>query len=171
MATATHHTAQPRHQYKPVKSGKLKFRGLEKFYDLPFVARRFGSSTPCWNVPATGGYFGGYKTGEALAVLFLEQQRVGQKNMSALTIIIESMMMAYEREGGKAMHSQPMEQWTESFNSFRGQYVGFLNTIQSHLMRAFSAGGYCPPTVRELMDHANKGLEFDEKAYFASLED
>jgi hypothetical protein len=104
-------------------------------------------------------------------VLFLEQQRVGLKNISALSNIIESMMMAYEREGGKAMHSQNIDQWTESFNSFRGQYIGFLNTIQSHLMRAFSVGGYCPPTVRELMDHANKGLAFDEKAYFASLED
>lgn len=135
MQTAT--TAQPRHQYQPVKPGKLKYRGIDDFFKLPFVAYQFKrSSTPCWNVPATGGYFGGYQTGQSLALLYLKQQRLAKGNYGSLVNVVESMMMAYEREGGKAMHAQAMEQWSESFNAFRGQYHGFFNTIAELVMQA-----------------------------------
>ena len=52
---------------------KRKTRGKPGFRRLPFVAGwRTESASPCWNVPASGGYFGGYETGEAMAQAFLK---------------------------------------------------------------------------------------------------
>ena len=87
---------------------KRKTRGKPGFRRLPFVAGwRTESASPCWNVPASGGYFGGYETGEAMAQAFLKFLREEKGDFPAywLTGIVESFMTRFEQEGGKARRS------------------------------------------------------------------
>lgn len=81
---------------------KRKTRGKPGFRRLPFVAeRRTEAAAPCWNVPASGGYFGDYETGEAMAQAFLKFLSGEQRDFPAywLTGIVESFMVRFEQEG------------------------------------------------------------------------
>jgi len=162
---------------KPSQPLKRKPRVKHGFRRLPFVAGwRTDSDTPCWHVPASGGYFGGYETGEAMAQAFLKFLREEQSDFPAtwLTGIAESFMTRFEQEGVKAMADRkPMSEWSDSFDSFRGQYVGFFNTISQWLSASAKHLGSNLDRIEEqdLVRRANAGLGFDHVAYMASLSD
>lgn len=156
---------------------KRKTRGNPGFCRLPFVAgRRAKSASPCWNVPASGGYFGGYETGKAMAQAFLKFLRVEEGDLAAysLTGIAESFMIRFEQEGGKAMADySPCSERSETFEAFRGQYVGFFNTVSQWLAASAKHLGsnLDQLTEQELVRRANAGLGFDHVAFMASLSD
>ena len=60
-------------------SNKLAFRPKKKASSrrLPFVGNEhtLGKDFSYWNIPASGGYFGGNKTGEAVAYMLLKHLR------------------------------------------------------------------------------------------------
>ncbi|MCW5879711.1 MAG: hypothetical protein KIS91_02070 [Anaerolineae bacterium] len=142
---------------------------------LPFVATQPRRSTaPDWTVPPTGGYFGGYETGEAMAATFLKFLREHGTEFPAypLTNIVASFMVRFEEEGGRAMDTRrPMSERTDSFESLRGQYVGFFNTLSCWLkVAAKHLGGNLDRITDEaLVRKANAGLGFDQAAFMASL--
>ena len=144
---------------------KRKTRDKTGFYRLPFVAGwRTEADAHCWNVPATGGYFGGYETGNAMAQSFLKYLREEKSDVPAywLTNIVESFMVRFEQEGGKAMLDRtPVSEWSDSFDSLRGQYVGFFNTVSQWLSAsAKNLGGNLDSlTEQDLVRRANACLK------------
>lgn len=156
---------------------KRKRRGNAGFYQLPFVTNMSVSSPGCWSVPATGGYFGGYETGEAMAMTFmkfLREEEVRYPGRPWLTEIAESFMIRFEQEGGVAMTEGSREKTDSScsFDSFRGQYVGFFNTLLDWLSVSAKQLGSSLDHIEEkdLVTRANAGLGFDQAAYMASLD-
>ena len=153
---------------KASKPIKRKTRGKPGFHRLPFVAGwRTEADAPCWNVPATGGYFGGYETGKAMAQSFLKYLREEKCDAPAywLTNIVESFMVRSEQEGGKAMLDRsPVSEWSDSFDSLRGQYVGFFNTVSQWLSAsAKNLGGNLDSlTEQDLVRRANVGLKGEQ---------
>lgn len=158
---------------------RLKFNNSAKtrFHRLPFVASwRARDPAHDWCVPATGDYFGGYQTGEAMAHAFLKYLRDDGKDVlqaGHLTDIVESFMVRFDQEGGQAMRSRKSDARTASFNSFRGQYIGFMNTVSMWLLAATKHLGASLDQMdeKELLQKANDGLGFDEAAYMATLID
>ena len=165
---------------KPTQALKRKTRSKARdrnnFLRLPFLANR-NSKTDArhWSVPATGGYFGGYETGEAMALLFLKYLR--DRNNSApdspLAFIVQSFAIRFEQEGGAAMERMPSPEQSSGYKSIRGQYVGFFNTLNGWLAASVQNMGTNLDrlTEQDLMRRANIGLGFDDDAYMASLSD
>lgn len=153
---------------------KVKRRGLNR---LPFVAKQSSKTIArYWDLPASGGYFGGYETGEAMAQALLKIMR--NKETSGfnieLTNIVESFMVRFEQEGGSSMaNKNQMADWSESFDSFRGQYVGFFNTLCQWLeLSAIHIGRNLDSiTEKEISGRASMGLSFDYSGYMDSLSD
>lgn len=176
-AQPTNTRFDPAHQGTPPRALRRKPQAAHGFHRLPFVAgRRAGSAAPCWQVPASGGYCGGYETGEAMAQAFLKFLREEQSGSPAryLTGIAESFMTRFEQEGGKAMADRtPISEWSHSFDSLRGQYTGFFNTVSLWLAAAAKQLGANLDGIEEqaMLRRANAGLGFDEAAYMASLSD
>jgi len=140
---------------------------------LPFVAS-WRTETPAryWNAPASGGYFGGYETGEAMALMFLKFLRAEEGELAPMTLtqIAESFMVRFDQEGGYATNKRRGDSG-DSFDSLRGQYVGFFNTLSTWLAASAKTLGASLDRLAEqdLVQRANWGLGFDDAAYMASL--
>lgn len=157
---------------KPVSPIQNKRDYKPSFRSLPFVAGwRSKTKTPYWNVPATGGYFGGYETGAAMATAFLKFIRSSNKDVHGyLPWIVDSFARRIEQEGGSEMADRRYGKTSESYDSLRGQYVGFFNTLASALLNHAKTCDYLDGvSERELVASANAGLGFDQSAYMASL--
>lgn len=138
---------------------QLRFRPEEKpgaSMRLPFVGgRRAAGGFSFWNVPATGGYGGGCKTGEALAGIYLKHLRDhGGASFGVLQVIARDMFDCDLPE------------------SRFGQVVGFFSTLDAWLAAAAKVLGGNLDTANNdaMLTKANDGLNFDEAAYLASLE-
>jgi hypothetical protein len=145
------------------------------FWALPFVAGVRGkSAAPYWGVPASGGYFGGYETGEAMAKCFLKYLRVhGNRRDPShyLAAIVGDFMVRFVQEGGGAERPMVREDLDGGYDSFRGQYVGFCNTLASWLIAAAQDLGAGLDAIPEgdLLCRANAGLGFDMAGYMGAL--
>jgi hypothetical protein len=155
-------------------------KGHNEVHRLPFVAKRIGKCDQplFWDVPATGGYFGGYATGKAMALAYLKVQRKhGSPGVrDPLTRIAGSFMIRFEQSGGsKALREDcfSAEQKNDGMAALRGQYVGFFNTISQWLdLAAMHLGARLDQLDEdELLAEANAGLKFDHAAYMKSLSD
>lgn len=142
----------------------LKFHNSREIpvHRLPFVGPVQGMpGFSFWAVPKTGGYIGGCRTGEALAALFLQHLRKngGDPGASLQHIVLD--MLDLERS------DCPEDQ------ALRGQVVGFFSVLEGWLAGATKHFGHnlelADPQI--LLDRANAGLELDEEAYLAALEE
>jgi len=155
---------------KPPMPIRRKTRVKSAFRRLPFVGNGIKNAPHCWNVPATGGYFGGYETGEAMAYALLKNMRedktVFPKNDS-LRDVAEAFMIRFEQEGGEEMEKRICNEWSDSFNSFLGQRTGFFNTISRFLSAATKVMGseFDLLSEDELLNRANAGLGFKDKEF------
>lgn len=142
--------------------------------NLIFTTAERDHPAPCWNVPTTGGYVGGYETGTAMAHDFLKMLRNDKSSMPAtdLVRIFESLAIKFGVEDGPAMCAKPIPERTENFGSLRGQYVGFFNTLSEWLRAGAKhlVGGLDEMTEADLLARANAGLVFDEEAYLMQME-
>lgn len=148
-------------------------------FTLPCVSeeRIKGDFPRFWDVPAEGGYWGGYKTGEAMAQAFLRALRHLPHEDAApgITWAFEGFLHAMNVHGGSQplmdskrgdiVHGGPMD-------SLRGQYVGFFNTVNKWI---FAAAKNLGPSLDKmdmetLTEKANAGIRFDSAAYQAYLE-
>lgn len=157
---------------QPARPLKRKTRGQSGIRRLPFVAgKRTDCAAPFWSVPATGGYFGGYETGVAMAHAFLKFLRTSDDCFYVhwLTSIARSFMVRFEQEGGQAMQSRPFCECSAEFSSLRGQYCGFFGTVSQWLATsARNLGADLDRlTEQDLLACANAGLGFDDAAYAA----
>jgi hypothetical protein len=159
---------------KPALPIKPKTGKEPSFRRLPFVAgMRSKARSPYWNIPASGGHFGGYETGVAMALSMLKYMRdddseSGPSITCPLAFIAESLMKRFEEEGGHEMSSRKMDDWSDSFHSFRGQYAGFFGTLRDWLIVAARSnlGRNLDNMTEELLiARANAGLGFNDKAF------
>lgn len=149
---------------------KLKLKDPKKtvLWDLPFADKKTMSY---WAVPATGGYFGGYKTGNAMALIFLRHLRNRDQTLppiNDLTQILEAIFKRIQDAGGPL---PPLQEPGGAYASLRGQYVGFFNCVTQWLWVAATKHG---DSLDELSDadlvaQANEGLRRDEAGYYDSL--
>jgi hypothetical protein len=149
---------------------KYKRTARSKWQRLPFVNSHAKAKAPNWHVPTKGGHFGGYKTGEFMAVALLKYQR--EQDDAPLPAVVESLMRRFEAEGGSAMLDRPSSEWSESFRAFRGQYCGFFNYLSKwlHYAAATAHGDILDrASEQDIEQGANDGLDFDEKAFMAAV--
>ncbi|QFY42321.1 hypothetical protein F6R98_06505 [Candidatus Methylospira mobilis] len=136
---------------------------------LPFVSSNPRAKAPNWNVPAKGGYFGGFKTGQFMAVALLKYQRQDD-DAGFLEKVVESFMRRYEMEGGSAMLDKPPSEWSEGFKALRGQYYGFFSYLGKWLHYASTDGDNLDNTSeKDIETGANAGLAYNEKAVMAAI--
>lgn len=133
------------------------------FKQLPFIDKDGLSG---WDVPASGGESGGWRTGEALAVMFLKHLREhGDAKFSLeLLCVVRGMARRYAEVGGDAMAARSLKQRSDEFNALNGQMVGFLGEIGRLLVAASRHMGASLDGISNeaLLAKANAGLMADE---------
>jgi hypothetical protein len=141
----------------------LKYgRSKNQFRRLPFMARGEEIKALCWNLPATGGYEGGYRAGEAMAISFLKYLRSQDAPFfhTELTSITQSIMERWSQEGGHRMAAQSMANQSLAYESLHGQCCGFFNTLLPWIQAAASGLGRSLDgfTEDDVLRMANTGL-------------
>ena len=148
---------------QPVTALTFKSHKKVPSHRLPFVDKLPGKNGLCfWSVPAAGGYFGGNKTGAAVARIYMKHL----KDHDTITSggLLQSMVI--DMFGGHA--GTVAEQ-----DALRGQVVGFFFELERWLVGAARHldGGLDSHDPAALIEAANEGLKFDSTAYLASLSD
>lgn len=138
--------------------GPLRFhpRRRAPFHRLPFIGLDARGRVSFWDVPATGGYHGGCKTGAALATLYLrflrEREVAGALpggNLSTLPLLVLGMAGLPPASVDSAK---------------KGQVVGFCTELDYWLRAAVLHMGESLDRVdaEALLRTANAGLAFVE---------
>lgn len=140
-----------------------------RFGALPFISKRSGQVN-FWTVPATGGYFGGFQTGEAIARQLLHYLQTAPDNgcHSGLGSIVRSLFKQYDAVGGDDMAARPTAEQSADFASVHGQMCGFFWELTA-VLTAHAKRHPRHHTMDELIEQANLGLGFDEARYTAYL--
>jgi len=141
----------------------LKFNNRKQLpiHRLPFVGRVPGRpDLSFWNVPKTGSYAGGCKTGKALAHIYLKHLREHGKEDGG---ILQSMVM-------DMCGIDPMKY---GHDTVAGQIVGFMAALEPWLVAAAIHAGHSLDHLNNdaLLELANNGLNFVGKAQRAEQED
>lgn len=166
VATASTGAVLTHLKRSPKKVNRLTFHNRRRFplHRLPFVSKvpnKAGCSF--WNVPQTGGYTGGCRTGKALATIYLRHLRkhpAADLNHALQNIALEML---------STLSTLPNDQ--EAHGSLSGQAVGFFSELDRWLARAVVQRGEELEQYSDqaLLKEANAGLTFDDAAYMALL--
>lgn len=138
------------------KSIKLKFGQLD------------GGKASVLAMPATGGYIGGYRTGQAIATMLLKRMRGDSSELAFLTMQqrVTQFGKAAEKDGVFAALERPISEMTYVTSSRRGQYIGFINTLGAWVAAAAQQMGSSLDLLDEagLLEQASGGLNCDADA-------
>jgi len=146
-----------------------RLAAVDGFEDAPFVVRRADAPTDWWAARPTGGYFGGNKTGKAMARMLLRivrERRAGLPETLLQFMLLDLMAHAAALPAGQIRRS-------EAVDSLRGQIVGFAAELSRFLMVATAGdAGRLVDTwaAVDLQEMFEAGQFFDEGAYMAELE-
>lgn len=130
---------------------KLRFRMHNPLpiHRLPFV--RMKKDRACfWDVPREGEYFGGCRTGKALALIYLKFLRENSRDMASLQhIVLDMLGLSYSLDASSKNHS------------LRGQVVGFFSELDKLLSAGAKEMGECldKQDNLKLLEDANRGLK------------
>jgi hypothetical protein len=147
------------------KTRPLAFRPRQKspMRRLPFVGREHTAdqSFSMWNVPASGGYFGGNTTGEAIATMYLRHIRETDAEICSPMLGGMVISWAWRLASGDITPGSVEE------NSLRGQMVGFAHVLSKWLIAAARHMGDSLETLGNdaLLAKANRGVAFDTAAF------
>lgn len=149
-------------QNQPLKIKKLPKPGMAKIYQLPFADSKHGPGS-YWILPASNGYFGGYETGEAMALMLLKVLKEEPEPMPWLTYVSDSFCYRFSQ----------VEQGSEEYAGLRGQHAGFYGALVAwlHKSAVIFRAELDEVTFDDLLVKASAGLNFDDKAYHNSLGD
>jgi len=150
-------------------SAALKYKPRKKLaiHRLPFVGRVHvqpeHGGLSFWDVPLTGGYIGGCKAGEALAVstlVFLREERDSHYLERGILGQIAAAWME------RAIDANPEERL-----ALRGQAVGFMSKMSEWVDAAVSDLGanLDRSDKAAILTRINAGLALDEEAFLARL--
>ena len=144
----------------PAFSIRFKNRFKHPIKRLPFHSSHPEKPGPYyWNVPQSGGYFGGCTTGSNLALIYLKHLKEhGYSSYGCLQNIALDM---FDHDRDKS----------EASDSLRGQVVGFFSLLDEWLFAAASQHSEALDTLdsKKLLRTANDGLNFDSNAYMTHL--
>lgn len=138
----------------------INTRKAMPLHRLPFVGRTHAKAAlSFWLVPKTGGYFGGHQTGSALAHIYMKHLKEHGRGFGGTLQSVVLDMFGCEQ-------NVSAEQ-----NALRGQAVGFLSVLEPWIEAAVTnlGSGLDKLDVKQLLNEANAGLNFDHDAYMASL--
>lgn len=128
-----------------------------------------------WNVPATGGYAGGWETGTALAYAFLKQAKAEKGGMSAghtFQWILESAFKATDPLGGiDKVLGRMVFDMPDANCSMRGQLCGFIQTIGNWAASAavMLTGEPHQLSYEQIVGLANRGLAYSQADHDAEM--
>ncbi|NWC24050.1 hypothetical protein HX787_20360 [Pseudomonas tolaasii] len=131
---------------------RSKLEGKCAWDRLPFVGKDHGPQS-FWDVPLTGGFFGGIDAGRAMAFVHLKHVRNHRGDeIHNASGILTSILMGMDNK-------QPSSK--EEADSLRGQRVGFMNEICSWIKSAAEQLGSTLDAIpeRSFVQQANENLE------------
>lgn len=131
---------------------RSKPEGKTAWDRLPFVGKDHGKYQSSWDVPLTGGYFGGIEVGEIVARMFLKYLRDTRDDPLKMGSMRFGMVL-------EALHSRtPTTKDEES--ALRGQQVGFRSEIAYWLDAAAERLGSSFDAIpaRSFVQQANEAL-------------
>jgi hypothetical protein len=129
---------------------------------LPFVGKDHAEQS-CWDVPMTGGYWGGIEVGEAMARVYLKYVRGRQvEKLDDTSMLLRAMLEGMD----KKQTSTP-----EEASSLRGQRVGFMSEICVWLSAAAQRLGSSFDAIpeRSFVAQANEALTFTDASLMAAI--
>lgn len=154
---------------RPVPKGKqigLRSKpGKKSAWDrLPFVGKDHGRLASDWDLPMTGGYFGGIEAGKVVARLYLKYLRDERDNPCRLgSSCLQGMLIGLETKAPATKDEDA---------SLRGQRVGFISEIAAWLEAAATrlGSGFDAIPERSFVQQANEALDQTDAVFFASIE-
>lgn len=144
----------------------LKFHSRRKvpFCRLPFVGSQHEGTPTFWDVPLTGGYYGGTKVGGELAALTLIHLRQHGRDQ-----------FAHGRLGqiATAWIEAARTATPEQYSALRGQVLSFMGALSPWLITAVDRQGQSLDTADQhaILRSANQWLAFDDSALFADQDE
>ncbi|WP_433769355.1 hypothetical protein [Pseudomonas putida] len=150
---------------KTKRSVELRSKPQEKtaWGRLPFVGKDHGPRHSDWDVPLTGGYFGGIEAGKIVARMYLKYLRDERDNPIRLgTTHLQGMLLALN---AKVPTTKSEEE------SLRGQRVGFIHELGTWLEAAVSRLGSSFDAIpeRSFVQQANASLASSDAAFMAAI--
>lgn len=131
---------------------------------LPFVGKDHGKHVSYWDVPPTGGFFGGIEVGKAVARLYLKHLRDERGNpdktgSTSLQIMLRDMY-------GKTTSTKDEDR------SLTGQRVGFASELARWLEAAAERLGSSFDAIPEqsFVQQANEALLRSDSELMAAIE-
>lgn len=156
---------------KPAKSLKFKRNKsgkLSPIMALPFINsnKKDPAAFAFWYVPRSGGYMGGYTTGSALALLFM--QALQQHNIDDDEACLAKIVMAFIHLCAPYVQGASLSpEQQEEYNTIKGQSDGFFHTICNWLycgLQKEAEQFATLPTAKHL-HRANQGIGFDSLSF------
>lgn len=131
---------------------------------LPFVGKDHSKQCSSWDVPLTGGYFGGIDAGKSIAHMFFKYLRDEQANPVRLGSTHFRMMIS-------ALDSK-VPATKEEEESLKGQRVGFMCEVADWLDAAVLKLGSSLDAIpeRSLVQQANQNLARADAAFMAAID-
>ena len=142
---------------------RSKPEGKSAWDRLPFVGKDHSKNFSSWDVPLTGGFFGGIEAGHVAGRMFLKYLRDERQNPYRL--------------GGSSLQSvlASMDNKTptteEEMRSLQGQRTGFINEISYWIESAAERLGSSFDEIPMLsfVQMANENLECTDEAFHAAI--
>ncbi|MBV6823850.1 hypothetical protein [Pseudomonas sp. PD9R] len=131
---------------------------------LPFVGKDHSKYASCWDVPMSGGFFGGIAVGESIARMYLKYVRTERGNPVALSSTLLSSMLA------SLAAKQPTTEDEEY--ALKGQRTGFLSELSNWIETAVDRLGSNLDAIPEqsFVQQANEHLTRTDAALMAAIE-
>lgn len=130
---------------------------------LPFVGKDHGKQVSCWDVPMTGGYFGGCEAGKIVARMYLKYVRDEHgKSMTMAATLLRSMLAGLDAKKPSS------EVETDSVN---GQRIGFIHELSHWIDAAAVRLGSSLDAIpqRSFIDQASFELSRDDASLMAAI--
>lgn len=130
---------------------------------LPFVGKDHHANCSDWDVPLTGGYFGGIEVGESIARMYLKYLRDEQDNPIRLgTAHLQGMFNSLDARVATTK---------EERDSLRGQRVGFIYELGVWLEAAATRLGSSFDAIpeRSFVQQASEALTRADAALMSSV--
>lgn len=143
---------------------RSKPEGKSAWERLPFVGKDHGEHISNWDVPLTGGFFGGIEVGRVVARMYMKYLRDEHDNPVRLGCAgLRSMLSSLDAKKASTEEEQ------ESLN---GQRVGFMNEIVGWLNVAVIKLGSSFDAVpeRSFIQQTNEHLTRTDAALKAAIE-
>lgn len=131
---------------------------------LPFAGKDHSTNFSSWDVPMTGGYFGGIEVGKIVARMYFKYLRDEEANPFKFGAIhLQGMLASLDAK-------VPVTE--EEKASLRGQRVGFMSEVGRWLEDAVLKLGSCLDAipVRSFVQDANEHLARTDAALMAAIE-